>query len=203
VLTLSDPRTDQIARQAAMLMHAGRAQNIGQAIRAATDQLRLHGVPLPGHGRVRQHARAMSMQALGDAGYQQSVHDVLIIAEELMTLMSDVVAGVEPLLVGRAARGEFDADATLHIRLYTSASITELAEALVDHGYEEPAFATIDSRFGRLSRMELMEQGVRVVLTRCLSSMRGRAAEDLFAEGKTQQIADLRDVRRRLEASAS
>ena len=84
---MTDPRTDQIAREAARLIETGRAESIDDAIRAAAKTLGCHDAPMPGSGRVRQHAQAMSMQSMGDEGYAESVRNVWEIAEQLMTVL--------------------------------------------------------------------------------------------------------------------
>ena len=102
---MTDLRTDQIAREAARLIETGRAESIDAAIHAAADALNLQDVPLPGRGRVRKHAQAMSMQALGDVGYADSVRNVWEIAEQLMTALEQAMPDDPTLLVGRAAKG--------------------------------------------------------------------------------------------------
>ncbi len=85
---MPDPRTDQIACEAARLLEAGRADSIGQAIRAAVGVLGFRDVDLPGYGRVRLHARARAMQLMGDVGYAESVSNVWRVAEQLMTVLT-------------------------------------------------------------------------------------------------------------------
>jgi hypothetical protein len=198
---MTDERTDRIAREAARLMAVGEAQSIDQAIRRATESLDLPGAELPGRGRVRQHARAMSMQALGAAGYEESVRHVWRIAEELMTGLEQMFSDAKVMLVGRAVSGKIDAGATIHIRVYTEASITELATAVVEFGYEEPAFATADTRLGRLSQLKLSEDGVHVVVMRLLPHMHESRSVDLFT-GERIEAADVAEVRRRLNGRA-
>ena len=194
---MSDARTDQIAREAARLIETGRSESVARAIRSAVDALGFHDAPLPGPGRVRRHAQAMSMQALGDAGYAESVRAVLRRAEEIMSLFGETEPDVEPVLVGRAAKGQIDAGVTIHIRLYTKASVGDLARTLVESGYEEPTFETVNTRHGRLNRLRLTEEGTEVVLTRCLPRMTPTADRDLFT-GRPIKTATLTEVRRRL-----
>lgn len=59
---MPDSRTDAIAREAARLIESGRADTLGQAIRAAAEGLGFHDAELPSHGRVRRHAQALAMQ---------------------------------------------------------------------------------------------------------------------------------------------
>jgi hypothetical protein len=201
---MSDPRTDRIAREAAVLIERGQAESLDEAIRLAADSLRLHDAPLPGHGRVRRHAQAMTMQALGDAGYAAHVRSVLAVAEEVMSaleLWCGEMRGVRRsgpiLLVGRAANGHVDAGATVNIRIYTRLPIGEIAGALVDVGYEEPTFETIGTRHGRLNRLRFVDDGVEVLITRCLPDTAADAGRDLFT-GKPIAVLDLEALRKAL-----
>ena len=194
---MNDPRTDDIAREAARLIESGRVENIGEAIRVAADTLGYRNAELPGRGRVRAHARALAMQALGDAGYAQSVRRVWEGAERLMTVLHHAWPDADTLLVGRAAQGQIDGGVTVHVRLYTEAAIGAVAEALVEYGYDEPAFETANTRLGRLSRIRLEDDGLELVVTRCLPHMAGVADRDLFS-GKPIRTATLDEVRKLL-----
>ena len=173
------------------------AWSIGEAIRAAASALGYHDVDLPGHGRVRKHAQGRAMQALGSEGYAQSVADVWRVAERIMTVLAEAVPGAEPLLAGRAAQGLIDGGVTLHVRVYTEASIGDVAQTLVDFGYEEPGFETAATRFGRLDRLRLADEGIEVLLTRCPPNVVGRSSVDLFS-GKPVSTATLAELRRKL-----
>lgn len=199
---MTDPRVDQIAREAARLMAIGRADVIEDAIHFAAESLGFRGVPLPGHGRVRKHAQAMAMQALGDAAYHQSRVKVWRIAEQLMSVFEHVMPEARTLLVGRAAQGYVDAGVTIHIRLYTRTSISSIVESLAQFGYDEPGFQTADTPHGRLSQIRLIEEGIDVRLTRCMPEMLKHAEFDLFS-GKPIETIDLPALRRKLDESAS
>ncbi len=191
---MSDARTDQIAREAARLIETGRSESVARAIRAAVEALGFHDAPLPGPGRVRRHAQAMSMQALGDAGYAESVRAVWRRAEQIMSLFKETEPDVEPVLVGRAAKGQIDAGVMVYIRLYTKVPVGDLARTLVESGYEEPTFETVNTRHGRLNRLRLTEEGTEVVLTRCLPRMVATTHLDVFT-GRPIKTATLDEVR--------
>ena len=195
---MTDPRTDQIAREAARLIETGRAESIDAAIHAAADALNLQDVPLPGRGRVRKHAQAMSMQALGDVGYAESVRNVWEIAEQLMTALDQAMPDAPTLLVGRAAKGQIDAGVTIHIRIYTKSPIAEIAQALADFDYDEPTFETAQTTSGRLNRLRLTEEGIEIVLTRCLPEMIKDAQVDLF-KGQPIETVTLEELREMLK----
>ncbi|MHC4083277.1 MAG: hypothetical protein ACYS15_13075 [Planctomycetota bacterium] len=197
---MNDPRTDAIAREAARLIQSSRASSIGEAIRVAADMLGIRDAELPGHGRVRKHAQALSMQALGDVGYADSVRRVWQVAERVMTVLDQAMPRADPLLVGRAAQGRIDGGVTVHVRLYTDAPIGDVAAALVEFGYDEPSFETANTRLGRLNRVRLEDDGLELVLTRCLPSMAGSADRDLFS-GRPITTATLAQVRRKLAES--
>ena len=194
---MTDPRTDQIAREAARLIEAGRAETIRQAVRTAADNLGYLDAALPRHGRVRKHAGALALQALGDVGYKKRVRAVWDVAERLMTVLVEAVPEARALLAGRGARGQIDAGVTVHVRLYTRTSITEIAQTLVDFGYDEPAFETVNTRRGRLSRLRLDDNGQEIVVTRCLPEMAAEAGTDLFT-GRPIETVTLEDLRKKL-----
>ncbi len=194
---MPDSRTDAIAREAARLIESGRSDTLAQAIRAAAEGLGFHDAQLPSHGRVRRHAQALAMQALGDAGYAEAIRGVWRVAERLMTVVDEAMPEVDPLLVGRAAQGHIDGGVTVHIRLYTEAPIGDLARTLVGFGYDEPAFETVNTRLGRLNRLRLDDDGVSIVLTRCPPHLTETAHLDLFS-GRPIKTATLSELRRRL-----
>ena len=195
---MTDLQTDQIAREAARLIETGRAESIDAAIHAAASALNLQDVPLPGRGRVRKHAQAMSMQALGDVGYAESVRNVWEIAEQLMTALEQAMPDDPTLLVGRAAKGQIDAGVTIHLRIYTKSPIAEIAQALADFDYDEPTFETAQTSSGRLNRLRLTEEGIEIVLTRCLPEMIKDAQVDLF-KGQRIETVTLEELREMLK----
>jgi len=191
---VTDSRTDEIAREAARLIESNRAGSVREAIRSAASALGYRDVDLPGHGRVRKHVQGLAMQALGSEGYARSVGDVWRVAERIMTVLAEAVPDAEPLLAGRAAQGMIDGGVTLHVRVYTEASIGDVAQTLVDFGYEEPDFETAQTLFGRLDRLRLADEGIDVVVTRCPPNVVARSDDDLFS-GKPVSTATLEELR--------
>lgn len=192
---MKDPRTDAIAREAARLLDSGRAASVGEAIRAAAEALGFRDAEPPGPGRVRKHARGLAMQALGSDGYAEAVREVWRAAERLMAVLEQAMPDVKTVLAGRAAEGLIDGGVTLNLRLYTSEPIAEIAQALVDFGYEEPVFGTADTRHGRMDRMRLVDEGLEIALIRCPPHLAADA--DLFT-GRPVRTATLAELRRKL-----
>jgi hypothetical protein len=188
--------TDRLAREAARLYHEGRADTVAEAIRIVAQQLGLQG-EAPGHGIVRQHIQALSMQAMGDVAYHEAMKNRLRAAEQLMSALDEHYAGVPMLLVGRAAQGHLDGDLTLHIRIYTDEPIETLAHTLLAFGYDDPQFETADTRFGRLSRVRFQDDDAALLLTRCLPAMLGSARQDLFTKEPIATLS-LKQLRERL-----
>jgi hypothetical protein len=193
---MPDPRTDEIAREAARLIETGRIDGLAQAIHQASHALGYHGVPLPGKGRVRKHAQAMAMQALGEEAYLKRRRRMWEVAEELLAAIDHALPEVNALLVGRAAEGHMDAGVTIHVRLYTRQALPEIVKTLVELGYGEPAFETADTRLGRLDQARFSDDDdFEVVLTRCLPEMFASRGVHLFT-GEPLTIRTLAEVRR-------
>lgn len=201
-------RREQIAREAARLLETGKAESIRDAIERAVDALHFHGERRPSTLRVRKHAQAMNMQALGDAGYAELRYEVWRVAEELMTALEETAprkgdaAGIETLLVGRAAAGLVDAGVTIHVRAYTDLSITELARMLVEFGYDEPTFDTVHTSYGPVNRIKLNDDGQEIILTRCLPRLGISRTVDMFT-GKAVTALTLSAIRQVLAAERS
>jgi hypothetical protein len=196
-------RKDEVAREAARLIELGKAASIRDGIVRAAEHLHYRG-ELPSVLRVRQHAQAMTMQQLGDAGYAELRHEIWRIAEEIMTVLEQPLpsstspAGATTLLVGRAAAGLIDAGVTLHIRVTTEQSVTELARTLVEFGYDEPEFDTVHTAYGPVNRIKLTEDGQPIILTRCLPRLHISPTVDMFT-GKAMAALTLDALRRLLE----
>lgn len=205
------PIDDEIARDAARLLTdsifaGGRVASAAEAIRTAAARRNAEPSTVP-LALVREHVRGLAMETLGVAGYAAHVADILERAEELMTLLAHVGAGwgaercIEPrlALVGRAAKGQVDADPTCRIRVETTRTDAELADLIVAAGYEEPRFETVDSRFGRLSAIVVDDDGVTHRVMRCPPSMRIPFDRDLRS-GHPIPSVDLDGLRRAIDA---
>ncbi|UCD75424.1 MAG: hypothetical protein JSV91_00600 [Phycisphaerales bacterium] len=195
---MPDDRTDQIASEAARLIAAGDFDDIGQAIQAAVATLKMHGAALPSKERVRKHVQAQTMATVGEEGYRGMVRGMWETVEQLMSLLAEAFDSAQVLLVGEAVKGRIEGGLNPHLRIYTRASVGEIAEVLVDHGCEEPAFDTVNTSHGRLNRLRFVDEGWEIVLTRCLPEMMTKSGIDLIT-GKPVSVASLDEVRRLLE----
>lgn len=194
-----DARIDLLAQEAARLVHAGKVDSVDEAVRRVVEDTGWVDVPRPSRGLVRRHVQGLTMQAIGAVEYQKRIVDVWEVAERIMAALDDC----HPHLLGRAARGQIDAGVTLYIRVFTSQRIGALAQRLVEAGFEEPHFATADTRhFGRFDRIDFDEEGHRVVITRCAPHQRELAGIDLYT-GRPIESVDLLSLRRQIETSES
>ncbi len=182
-----DPRTDEVAREAAGLLDDRDAASISEAIEQATNALDAWDAPRPSRGRIREHARALAMQRLGEAGYAESVRAVLREAEEIMTVLEHEL-GDETRLVGRAARGQIDAGVVVHVRVHTDRDIGEIAEVLVAHDLPEPEFEGVETRVGKLDRIRFEEDGVDIAVIRVPPELRCDRSLDLVTGKRIESI---------------
>lgn len=134
----------------------------------------------------------MAMEAMGASGYAAHVAEVLRRAEETMTLLATQLATVtgeaRVMLVGRGARGQVDADPCCRIRVESDAPIGEIAAVLVSAGMEEPRFATVETRFGRLDQLCLDDGGVDTRILRLRPVLRIPLDADLRVDGRVPAI---------------
>ena len=180
---------DRIARRAAALVAAGDARDVDAAIHQAAFQLGFtRGAPLPAASEVRRHLQGMAQESLGDAGYRAAVAAHFALAAHVMELLERAFAG-PTLLCGRGARGQFDGGAELHLRLYARAPLHAIAQLLVDAGFGEPAFETVETRHGRANRLRIDHEGVVLCVMRCLPEWWDDRASDLVTGTRTSVLA--------------
>lgn len=187
---------DEIARRAARLLLERAAPDVRRAIALAGERLGFPAGVWPSPALVRRHAQALTEQAIGVEGRRDLVRGRLRVAEEIMTLLSSLLAPAELWLVGRAARGLVDADPQVRVRYHGRAEIGEIAAALVDAGFDEPEFEVLESRWGRLSQLRFMDGVVECVVVRCPPSQVRDSSVDLVTGAPTKRLS-LEDVRAR------
>jgi hypothetical protein len=196
-----DALTDAVARSAARLYVTGEVDDLDAAVRRAALGFAALPERWPSLSLVRQHVRGRAEEALGREGYRAAVAEVLRIAEELMAFIEIELEAGPTRLAGRAAAGNVDGGATLFVRIYTDWPMATLVDRLVERGYEEPTFITVDTTVGRLDRIRFEEEGQVVVLTRCPATMLAHAEEDLVT-GRRLPCVDLKALRARIEDPA-
>ncbi len=197
---VKDPRTDEIAKEAARLVGDSVSMNIAAAISKAAQILNYEDAPKPGWGRVRKHLQAQTMQFQGKEEYQQSIINLWECAESMMTSLTLAFNDAEIYLVGRAAEGQIDGGLQAYIRIYTSHSITTLTQVLVELGCEEIEYKTFDTLHGRLNAMHIVESPWEFVLIRCPLDLHANRKRNLFT-GKEIKIVSLVQLRKMIENS--
>lgn len=141
------------------------------------------------------------MEEIGADGYRMRLAEILGKAEAAMALLETLPGEPISALVGRTARGQIDGDASCRIRVHTDRSSAEIAARLVEAGYAEPAFGSVESRFGRLEQVIVDDDGVEVRITRCPSAMRVPDGEDLRSGAKIPSL-DAAGLRKTIAALA-
>jgi hypothetical protein len=184
---------DAIARDAARRLVHGEAHDLADALARANQATGTHHNPSA--KRVREHAQAIDLQAMGEAMYRARVRGWLELAEDIMATLAQ--AGIESLLVGRAAVQRFDGDPCIHIRVLAPGdrgiTIAEIARRLAELGYEaaEAVFATLEVKGGgggRLSQMRWMEDSARITLTRCTRHSMFQSRRNLATGGPAASL---------------
>jgi len=195
-----DPRTDEIAQEDARLVGGSNTVDIGKAINRAAKILNYEDAPKPGLGRVRKHIQAQSMQFQGREEYQQTIKDLWLCAESIMTSLAFVLSDAEFFLVGRAAEGHIDGGLRAHMRIYTTDSITTVSQILEEHGYEEIEHKTLDTKHGRLNAIHITESPWLFVLIRCPMEFLAHKSGNLFT-GKVIKVVSLSQLRELIDQS--
>jgi len=134
---------------------------------------------------------------IGESGHRDLTRERQGMAEEIMTLLDTQLAPEGLWLVGRGARGHFDGDSVIRVRFHGHADIGEIAALLVEAGFEEPSFETLESRWGRLSQLRFNNGEVVCVITRCPPTQVLDPALDLVTGHPTRRV-DLHALRRTL-----
>lgn len=188
---------DDVARLAAQLLLDRNAADVQSAIALAGSRLGLARPAWPGAALVRRHAQALTERDLGTDGHRSLMASRWRVAEEIMTLLEMQLAPKELWLVGRAARGQLDADPSIRVRYHGDAGIDEIAAVIVDAGFEEPTFETLPTRWGRLSQLRFQEGGMACVVVRCPPTQVTDSSTDLVTGAPLRRIS-LASLRREL-----
>jgi len=186
-----DVRSDsaRIARRAVERLREGRSESVDDAVDEAARELRARaGFRRPERAELRAHAQAHE-ESLGPGVRARRVVDALEEALEVLAALEECVIardpeGAErpaPEVYGRAAVGALDLDPTVHIRVVTALSIGDLAAAAVAAGLAEPAFDTVESRYGRIGRLTSEGAFAQYRITRISPGMRVDPDRDLVS----------------------
>ena len=135
-------------------------------------------------------------------GYRRQLAAWLAIGLDAIDAIESAIPGCRASLAGRGAAGRLDGDPTLHLRVSTASAIGVIAAALVEAGFAEPTFETLNATCGRLDRLRSAAEGVEVVVVRCppgqirpgrVDLVTGRPTTVLEREALDAAIEDLRD----------
>lgn len=117
----------------------------------------------------------------------------LIELEEVMTTLQFALGEATVLACGRAARGHLEDPPRAMLRACTDASISQIATALVEHGFPEPTFRTMDGK-GRHSQVCASGEHLDYVITRCPQDAGGRTPRSL-KDGSPLDICSVKQIR--------
>lgn len=195
-----DERDDELARRAARLVADGEANDVGAALRTLGADARLRG-------RARRHLEGIEQSEGGGGSTHRRRAEALEVAIAVMEAIEDLeertadrgvpFAGVR--LAGHAATGRIAPGEPLHLRHHGDRSIDDLARELEDLGAVEIRLGSMSSRWGRLSWVDGVLDGVPIRLRRCPVGQVPLASGNLVT-GASVPIADLAEVRRRRAA---
>lgn len=159
---------DDLARRAARLVHDGDAPDIPSALRRVGGESTLRG-------RVRRHLDALEQADGGADTTRQRVAAGLEIALAVMEAVEDLeertadrgipFAGIR--LVGHAATGRLGPGESVHLRHHGDRPADDLAREFEDLGAIELRLASVNTRWGRLSSIEGVLDGLGFRLRRC------------------------------------
>lgn len=198
--------SDEIARTAVRALLAGRASSVDEAIDLAAET---HGMdrraPRPSRAQLRAHAQALEESEGGDLARRLRIEETFGEILRVLSILDEVRIVVDPdsadhgppAVYGRAARGEFDLDPAVHIRVVTGVPSHTLAQALSDAGFGETAVGTIRTRYGHLDEITFETARAAYAVTRI--PPRAAVAPHLdLVRGKPVESADSEAILRRM-----
>lgn len=192
-----DP-VSELARAAVRALAEGRAPDVERAVDLAYDLTRIDPrTRRPTRAELRAHAQALEESEAGEASRNQRIGATLVEVSEVLANLEQTVLGREahgtdlppPEVYGRAARGEFDLDPTVHIRVTTSLPVSQLAQALFEAGFDDPLCRSVATRHGRLDEIAFEGEHARYSIVRIPPRMKVDRGRDLV-HGKPVDHAD-------------
>ncbi|MCE2882558.1 MAG: hypothetical protein LW636_09400 [Planctomycetaceae bacterium] len=154
----------EIARRAARILEEGRACDVDAAVDRALHESGLGDrAPRPSRAMLRAHAQGAEEERDGAEARRLRIAATLEEACEVLAVLEQAVLFEDPEgdlravpeVYGRAARGHFDLDAIVHVRVTTAASAARIARHLADAGLGEPECRSLRTRYGVLDQIVL------------------------------------------------
>ena len=198
--------SDEIARLAVRALAAGRAESVDDAIDRAVFESRADSrSPRPTRAQLRMHAQALEESEGGElsrllrieATLREALSVLSTLEEALIVHDRDFADHAAPAVYGRAARGEFDLDPSVHARVVTAVPAHVLAQALSDAGFGETQVHAIGTRYGHLDEVAFATELARY----CIVRVPPRAPVDPrldLVRGQPIESADFESLLRRL-----
>ncbi|MFM7051654.1 MAG: hypothetical protein ACKOYN_05920 [Planctomycetota bacterium] len=154
----------EVARRAARILAEGRAADVEGAVDRAMHEAGLPArAPRPTRAMLRAHAQGAEEEQDGAEARRARIADALTEACEVLAVLEEAVLLEDPEgdlrpipeVYGRAARGHFDLDPTVHVRVVTSLAAGRLADHLSRAGLGDAACGALRSRYGMLDQLVL------------------------------------------------
>jgi hypothetical protein len=147
-------RSDILAQEAARRLAASEAPSIEAALRDAVAAFGGEEWPLPTTTRIRRHLELATAAAVGQeaAASQRAamIRSVIEVAEALQWAFEDLSIAA----VGRLAEGFIDAFSPVHLRLYSTTDIAQIAEFLRAQECGDPVVTSQKTTTGIAERVE-------------------------------------------------
>lgn len=198
--------SDEIARLAVRALAGGRADSVDDAIDRAVFESRADPrTQRPTRAQLRAHAQALEESEAGElarllrieATLREALSVLSTLEETLIVHDRDFADHAAPAVYGRAARGEFDLDPSVHARVVTAVPAHVLAQALSDAGFGETEVHAIDTRYGHLDEISFATELAQYRIVRVPPRAPVDPRTDL-ARGQPIDSADFEALLRRI-----
>ena len=192
-------QTERIAQRAARLLLEERFAGLQQAVHAAMETEPPGDIVPPGAGLVRRHLRALRDERDGPQGQVRHVQARLSAIEECLASLDWSIDDLTVRVAGAAAAGRFDEQTSVWFRVHCAVDDPGLCEVLDSIGFELDRIDSIETRFGRMTRIEATSDELDIVLLRCphrdqvlepANLVTGQPVSLLDAPGLTSMLAD-------------
>ena len=160
-------QTDRIAQRAARLLLEERIVGVQAAVHAAMESEPGGDIVPPAAALVRRHLRALRDERFGPAGQMTYVRQRLSAIEECIASMDWSIDDLTLRVAGAAAEGRFDEETPIWFRVHSSIDDPTLCELLDSIDFEVDRIDSLDTRFGRMTRITASSKNLDIVLLRC------------------------------------